>query len=704
MASMVGKKIVDDSSLINWVKDVAEREKLRIRTTWGTWLQNLAAFHGRPDLAITVDLRTVKRLSSRQRKALDEMTCNFVAPHVRTIAAKLQKGRPILECLPATSDEDDIQAAKVGDTLLKCEWKEQQMDIIRLENSMWMCCTGNGFLHQYFNKTGGPLNNGVPIGRIETKVLNPFKVGFEPNRNRVDYSRWCFIRELLPIDQVIEQYGELYKQSNGGKELTITPASSAATGTGDYVVDSYLQSLNITETQSQTVQDFCEVVTLYHLPTAWYPKGIYAIVADNKVLYKGPYPYVSLGRLPILHFKEILCPWKLYGDTSTSEVVKNQENYIRLRKIERDYHFDNLASKWFKPKGCRVANEKLTSRDSLIIEYNAANGGHPPQRQPGLPVPGSIFHSIDLARQEIDRSSGLGEASRGGGNAANSSGRAILALQEQDDGRLGLTVQLGETEWTKWGQNTLLMVRDFYDEKRKYSMVGKCKEGAVMFFDKTDLRGTSDVNCVAGSAMPQSKLAKQESVMMMFEKGVFGPPNDPGVTAKVRQMLEFGQSEEMNDYAAVHENVAERENLAMVTTKQVMAVERYDDDLTHMIVHEVRINEAGVRDNPPVYQVIAQHMDMHKMAMQMKQGGAPGAVTQAGQVMSPQLQMPMGASLPGTPNSTNIIGGVPAGAPAPVPGIPAMPIQQAPQTSRTIAPRSGSPQGISRADLIAHGG
>lgn len=695
--SSIGKKITDESSLVNWVKEIGEREKLRVRGTWQTWLTNLAAFHGRPDLAMTTDLRVIKRISAKQRKQMDEVACNFVAPHVRTIAAKLQKGRPLLECLPATSDEDDIQAAKVGDMLLKCEWKEQQMDLVRLEMAMWMCSTGNGFLYQYFNSQGGPLNMGVPIGKIETKTLNPFKVSFEPNRTRVDQARWCVVRELLPIDQIIEQYGNIYAGRNGGRELTITPASSAASGTGDSLVDSYLQNLNITETQSQTISEFCEITTLYHLPTAWYPQGIYAIVADNKVLYWGPYPYHFIGRLPILHFREILAPWKLYGDTSATEVVKSQDNYIRLRKIERDYHLDNLASKWFKPKGCRVPNEKLTTRDSIIIEYNSANNTPPPHREPGLNVPGSIFASINLAREEIDRSSGLNDVSRGGAQAAGASGRAIIALQEQDDTRLGLTVQLNEAEWTKWGQNTLLMVKEFYQEKRKYSMSGKTKEGAVMFFDRANLASTSDVSCVPGSAMPQNKLAKQETVMGLFTGGLLGDPADPQVAARTRKMLEFGQAEEIVDYAAVHENVAERENLAMVMTGQVMAVERYDDDVTHMRIHEVRINEAGIRDNPQMYQVIAQHMDMHKMAMMMKQGGAPGPITQNGQLMIPQ-----GAPLPGTPNSTNVYPtqGAPQNvAPMPIPG------QQTPgvQPNRTPAAISGSPQGIVSND-IARGG
>lgn len=695
--SMIGKKITDESSLVNWVKEIAEREKVRVRGTWQAWLTNLAAFHGRPDLVLTSDLRVIRRLSARQRKQIDEISCNFVAPHVRTIAAKLQKGRPLLECLPSTSDEDDIQAAKVGDALLKCEWKEQQMDLVRLEMAMWMCSTGNGFLHQYFNSSAGPVNMGVPIGKIETKTLNPFKVSFEPNRTRVDHARWCLIRELLPIDQIIEQYGGSYSQRNGGRELQISPNSGTISGTGDAVVDSYLQSLNITETHSQSISEFSEVTTLYHMPTAWYPQGIYAIIADDKVLYWGPYPYAFLGRLPILHFREILAPWKLYGDTSATDVVKSQDNYIRLRKIERDYHLDNLSSKWFKPKGCRVPNEKLTSRESLIIEYNAANGAPPPHREPGLNVPGSIFASINLAREEIDRSSGLNDVSRGGAQVGGSSGRAILALQEQDDTRLGLTVQLNEAEWTKWGQNTLLMAKEFYQEKRKYHMAGKSKEGAVMFFDRASLASTNDVHCVPGSAMPQNKLAKQETIMNMFTGGLLGDPSDPQVAARTRKMLEFGQAEEIVDYAAVHENVAERENLAMVMTGQVMAVERYDDDVTHLRIHEIRANEAGVRDNPMMYQVIAQHMDMHKMALAMKQNGAPGPITQNG-----QLAIPQGASLPGTPNSTNVYpvspafgGGVPHGAP-----VPQQPVVQ---PNRTPAAISGSPQGISVND-IARGG
>lgn len=623
--NVIGKKIVDDAGLINWAQQITEREKIRVRDIWAQWLQILAAFHGRPDLVTTYDLRVAKRLSRKGQKEMDDLVVNFVAPHVRTIASKAMKGRPMLEAIPSTTDEDDILAAKVGDQFLKAEWSQQRMDLSRLEAYMWAGSIGNAFMHEFYNPKLGPINMGVHIGQIQTKVVNPFKITVEPYRNRIEDCRWSKTTELLPIDQVLEDFGELYQQRTGQK-LEISRESLSSKGLGDSLVDSYLSALNITEQNSQQESEFCEVTYIYHLPCAWYPQGMYAILADKKVLYLGPYPYPFLNCLPFLHFREILTPWKFYGDSSAIEVVKNQELYTRLRRIERDYHLDNLSAKWMKPRGCRVKNSSLTSRDAVIIEYNSAGGAPPPKREPGLNVPGSIFASINLAREEIDRSSGLGDASKGIASGGITSGRALLALQEQDDTRLGLTMQLMEEEWTRWGKFTLLMAKNFYDEPRKYSMAGKAKAGGIMFFETAKLGNTEDVRCVAGSAMPQNKMAKQESVLALYNAGVLGDTNDPETKAFARRALEFGQYEELNDRVSVHMSVAEKENVAMVNTGQVMPVERYDDDAIHLRCHELRANEAGVRDNPQVYMVVAAHMDMHRQSIMMKQMGAvPGS-------------------------------------------------------------------------------
>lgn len=631
------QRIETPEELVAWVGEAVEREKIRNRAIWLRGLKNLLAFHGEDTKIVSDDLRITERLSRKGRKELDKISVNFLSPHVRTMVSKLQRAKPILECVPSTSDDIDVLAAKVGDRLLKGEWYSQQMDSKRTGCYTWVCSTGDGYLHQYFDsQKGQPVDKGVFTGEIMTEVLNPFKVFLEPHRTNIVDCRWVIIRSLLPRDQVICQYEPIYFART--KRMLDLPANAP----NDDVSDVYLQAIGLGETTQD--DDFVQVDTVYHVPTKWYPNGRYALLCGSEVLYEGPYPYAFLGRLPITHWKEIDCPWRLHGETSSTEVLNGQENYLRIRKIERDYHLDNLASKWFRPKGCRVTRKALTSRDSRVIDFA---GDKKPSREAGLNIPGSIYNSIELYSRELERM-GFSSATMSQ-DPGSSSGRAILALQEQDDVRLGLTSSGFEPVFSQWGQNVLLMAKNFYKEERKYKISGDALAGAVWAFDASDLGETTDVRCVQGSAMPTNKLARQETVMTWFDKGILGQGEEAIV--RVRKMLEMGSTEDMYDDDALDEQVAVKENMAMMATAKnllaqgiqdlspaVMPVSLIDNALVHKKVHLRQAKAPGVRDNLALLSVIVLHIQQHDAPppVPAQPGQAPGQAQEGVTVPPPE--------------------------------------------------------------------
>ncbi|MFH0960436.1 MAG: hypothetical protein V1897_17230 [Pseudomonadota bacterium] len=628
----LGKKIENVEDLILWVKEQKARERLRNRQMWIDQIRNILAFHGVKDFGVTDDLAFTRRLSAEQRKELDGVSVNFVQPHVRTLTAKLNKSRPILECVPSTSDDSDIQAAKVGDKLVKSEWYQQRMDLKRIELTTWLAITGNAFVHQYFDRSAGPLNQGVPVGELRSKVMNSLKTLLEPHRTDISDCRWVIFSEKIPVDQAVELYGESYFQRTG-EILDIHGGTSTLDDSSDVVTNSYLNIIGVSDPMAHNDPDFIELDYIYHMPTKWYPKGFYAVVGERKCYHVEDYPYPFLRRLPVLHFREVMSPWRFYGETSSSEVLKAEETYTRLRKVERDYHLDGTNHIWLRKRGTKVDDEELLSTQNRIIDYD---GDTPPERISGVSVPGSIFSSLELAMKEGERTSGISDSSRSIVPSGITSGRALLALQEQDETRLGLTVQMAESEYEKWGQNTLLMVRAFYTEKRRYAFAGDALGGGVWFFDKAELADTQDIRTVPGSSLPQNKYAKQETVTQLFGQGILGNPQGEEAQLRARRMLEFGLVEDLYDDDAVHEQVAEKENLAMISMAQqamektngdpqmmqmfmqqiVMPVERYDKHLVHVKIHLRRLNGYGVRDNPMMYQAMAAHLDQHMAALQ----------------------------------------------------------------------------------------
>src|SRR5947209_3936791 len=88
------------------------------RRHWeGVWWENIAFLMG--DFWVQWDVHT-RRLVEPVRKVDHRvrMAVNLVQPTVRTELAKLTKNRPIVDVLARSSDEEDLNAAKVGDKLL----------------------------------------------------------------------------------------------------------------------------------------------------------------------------------------------------------------------------------------------------------------------------------------------------------------------------------------------------------------------------------------------------------------------------------------------------------------------------------------------------------------------------------------------------------------------------------------------------------
>ncbi|MDD2998162.1 MAG: hypothetical protein PHV05_03800 [Candidatus Riflebacteria bacterium] len=632
------QKIETESELLAWIKTRRRAERDRLRVSWRDWLNNIAVFHNRNDLKLSDNMRLISsRISPEDEKRLNRIGVNFVQPHVRTLAAKSQRGNPILSCLPSTSEERDVLSAKVGDRLLQNEWYQQRMDQRRLEMSVWMGATGNAFFHTFFNRDLGALSHGVHIGEIETVCVSPFKVCVEPFRSSIDKCRWAIVDEVMPLDEIYAKYGDEYKRRTG-IELQIGTGSTS----GEQKSDSssqMLTTLGLPDHENYESTEFGLASFIYHLPSARFPKGLYAIVCDEKILYVGDYPLVdsegnSFDTLPIFHFKEILAPWRFMGESSATIVRQHQSVYEDLRNIERATLIRHAKPKLLVAEGTKINEDQLLDPEEAIVRYSkSVNAPDPKWDTGGANVPNNLYQSLDLTRREADQASGMNEVTRGTLDQ-QMSGRAILALQEQDETRMGHSAKLSEAEFSRWGQCVLFLVKNHYTEPRKYSIVGKGRQHAVFFFDKSQLGETSDVRCEPGSVLPLNRTAKQEFVMNMFKMGLLGPANSPEAQLKARRMMEFGQFDDAWDDDAQDEGVAEKENEAILQIAREMidggqdpqvilqiimqnfAAMQFDNHLSHLKVHMRTFKSPGVRDNRIMALIFTEIMKDHVMWLQ----------------------------------------------------------------------------------------
>src|ERR1700690_4466842 len=120
----------DDRKILSWGQAL-HKEGLGRRRHWeGIWWENLALYMG--DFWVEWDIHKrrlvepVKRPDHRVRVPI-----NLAQPAVRVELAKLTKNRPVMDVLARSSDQSDLNAAKVADKLLN-NYAEREWMLARI--------------------------------------------------------------------------------------------------------------------------------------------------------------------------------------------------------------------------------------------------------------------------------------------------------------------------------------------------------------------------------------------------------------------------------------------------------------------------------------------------------------------------------------------------------------------------------------------
>jgi hypothetical protein len=246
-------------------------------------------------------------------------------------------------------------------------------------------------------------------------------------------------------------------------------------------------------------------------------------------------------------------------------------------------------------------------------------------------MPKYVVELVEQLKEDIREISGQGETSQGKVPPGARSGVAIAYLQEEDDTRLGPTVQEFEECMEGVSNQILRMMAEKYDTPRTVNIYKNHGEPEVFDFVGTMLAGAMGVVIQAGSALPRSKAAKQQFILDLWDRKIEQDPR------KVRQYLELSEGEP--DEWEVDLDQAERENHELKEGTDPGVQEWYNHPAHHYI-HRNFMKSAEFKKLPEqIQQAFMKHDQEHtqyeqaqqqeKMAVeaagQGKQQGAGGA-------------------------------------------------------------------------------
>lgn len=570
------------------------------------WYMNLAFFFGRHWVQWTSHLADPNISKLYEPKAPPwrvRLTSNKTRSYIRTELAKLLKEKPQPFVIPASSDDDDLAAARAGEAIFEHLARELQMDRQIRRSIFWSCITGTSFIKDWYDtQLSDP--DGIP-GAMQLEPVNPFQFLVpDPQEQELEHQAYV-IHELAKDPSWVEKvYG-----------VAVEPDSAGSSG---LLEQRFMNLLGGTAPNKYVVVRECWIK-----PCDKYPKGAVITWAGDKLLSKGitekdadpewPFTYKDF---PFTKFEHIPTGM-FYGSSTIEDLIPLQKEYNRTRSQIVEAKNRMSKPQLIAPRGSIDAN-KVTSEPGLIIWYTP--GFTPPAPIPLLNLPGYVIDELGRCQSDMDDIVGQHEISKGHAPTGVSAATAISFLQEQDDTMVSQIITEIEDGIARIGRHLLSHVAQFWEAERTVRAVGENNTYEVYTFTKSSINGNTDLHIMAGSAMPRSQAAKQAFIMELIEKGIITP--ERGL-----RYLQMSETNRMYEEVQVSARQAQRENLRMSQGDMTVTVNTYDEHEIHVQEHDLyRRRQAFERLPDEIKALFEEHVSMHKQQVALSMGMpiAPG--------------------------------------------------------------------------------
>jgi hypothetical protein len=622
-----------EERLLDWAFGLVKDGRERRRPHEALWWENIATFIG--DFWVKYDIhRRVLHEPPKRNRSRVRIPVNLAQPVVRTELAKLTKNKPITDVIAKSNEKSDINAAEVGGKILD-PYAERKFHLPKVRRRMlhWVLMCGYGgvlvdwdgtleeggfdvvqdaqgqpifderivkSIQDHYDKKGEkPKTTKIPFGELVIRAVSPFQILFDMSKLYLEDAWWCIYSDIEDVVEIERRWG---------KKIDADPDAKPGV-----IEQRFLGRFDLTgklTLDAPKTQQLAEIHRIFVKPGhPFFPEGAHIVFTKDKILLHEDFPF-GHGELPISAMGHIPLPTSQYSLSVIQQVrplvLELSRTFSQL--VENRNMIANPA--WVIPKQLKIPRDEIQNKPGMRLEYQAMPNMPAPTPVQMPEMPAYVKEMIPNMREVILDISGQGETSQGRVPPGARSGVAIAYLQEEDDTRLGPTVQEFEETHERMSQQILEVIAEKYDLPRTIRIPGKHREPEVFDFVGTILEGNTTVVCQAGSGLPRSKAAKQQYILDLYDRKIEQDPR------KVRQMLELGEGEP--DEFEKDLDQAERENRRLLEGEDVPVLEWFNH-AAHHLVHRDFMKSADWDDLDENVQQIFLNHDMEHTKFEKQQ-------------------------------------------------------------------------------------
>ena len=547
---------------------------------------------------------------------------NQIAPIYEARLARLKKVNPVPFVRPATSESNDLMAAKMSTYVGRGLEQKQRMKEKRDQMKAWAEICGCCFEKKVWNPNAGRLvgeMDGKPIyeGDIEKIVVSPFEVFPKNNYVRMDTMKDIMHVRAYSVEDIYDIWGVEVK----GRKIDVYTLEHTNVGTGSqYMINS---TYRVVPTQ---VEDSEYVIEYTCLPCRKFPKGIIIVTAGDKLLEVKEFTYlVGEDGKPGLNWVMQACtdnPGRFWPESVITRLIPIQKAYNAVRNRKQialnrkalgvlDIEDDGTVDiEQLEEEGLPPGKILTRGRGTRPAQFLRDGGGL-----------NDFDVEIKQLEREFERISGVSAFSTSSIVPTGvESGAAMEKIREMDDSRLSLTAENINNAAIQSFKIDLRMYKQFAVGKRLLRYVGENNDVMIMEWEASDLQ-SEDIIVEKEDALSQTPAQRKMMAIQLMQYGLFKPDVDPALRNKILDLFELGNWEDADNVEELHKSRAMRENKLLEQGEFPMPDE-IDDHQIHIDEHtkfmlDIRFEQIKA-ERPDIAYNFYEHLNMHK-AIQSQQ-------------------------------------------------------------------------------------
>lgn len=503
---------------------------------------------------------------------------NHIASIVETRSAKLKKVRPMLSVRPATTDEEDIHAAKAATKILNSTQYRADIDKALTRGTRWSEVTGTCFYAvTWDNSLGREVAPSVREGDVRIEVLSPYEIYPDSLLNEDVCDCESIIRaRAVNVDEIALRYGVVVPP-----ETAMTLNIDNTFVGGGLGLGGAMSAVKASECPSCAI-----VIERYSRPAKDKPNGELCVVCGKELLFYGDLPYANgidgAREFPFIKQASIEVNGSFFGSSMIERAIPIQRAYNAVKNRKHEY-LNRLAV------GVLAVEDGSVDMDNLIDEGLSPGkvivyrqGSTPPRMLDLGSIPNDFAEEETRLLNEFTTVSGVSELMRSSNISSVTSGVALQLLTEQDETRLSLSAEYVRFAAREIARFVLRLYKQYAVGARITRYVGDNNTVETVSWNSSDI-SSDDIIFDSENELSSSLAARQETMFELFKMGLLTDENGK-LSASVKQRfldsLGFGTWDSDMTMAQTQTKRADNEN---VTAKYDIG--EFDDHAIHIAEH-----------------------------------------------------------------------------------------------------------------------